>query len=160
MRAKAAFEILSASIDHKAGDEGPHSQRCRPGDRVAPRRPNSATKTDVRIDKLTAEDQEECYALLASQPSSDTTDHVVEAVQRQGRHLVYIVTSEIAAGQNRVALPAEILATNRKVPPSIVCFEVTGRNVGDIVIPESTRLEVFPEARSVRIRFQSAPCCH
>ena len=109
------------------------------------------------VKALSPEQQAECHELLAANEDTDCKDHVAEVVERQGRHLVYVVTTGMAIGPNRIALPAQILASNRKQPPSIVRFEVTEDDGGEVVIPDETRLELFPEARSVRIRFQSDP---
>jgi hypothetical protein len=154
IRVKAAFELLASDVEIPR-EPRQYAETGKIQMTVTPRRPSQAKGTNVRIETLSKEDKEDCFAILASQPKSEATDHVVEEIHRQGRHLVYITASEFNVGQNRIALPAQFLVTNRKVDPSIVNFYVTGRIIGDIVIPEDTRLEVFPGARSVRIRFRS-----
>ena len=106
-----------------------------------------------KVQTLTPEEQAECFALLASQQETGTTDHVAEEIQCQGRNLTYIVASQATAGQNRVALPADVLVTKRTVSPKIVSFELSQPSAGDVLVPETTRREIFPGARSVRIRF-------
>lgn len=153
-RAKAAFELLKTEAEHSPCDGQP-ATICQSGARITPRRPTTAGAAHIRIDSFSPEDQQEGSAVFLAHPDAEATDHVAEAIHRQGRHLVYVVASEIAPGLNRVALPAQFLVTNRKVAPSIVSFRVKRRTFGVIVIPEEKRLEVFPGARSVRIRFES-----
>lgn len=120
---------------------------------VTPRRPGQAAKSSVKERTLSPEEQEACFTALTEQPESTAASHVAEVIQSQGRSLVYIVASQIAKGRNRVALPADILVTNRRTDPKIVSFDVPCMSAGDIVVPEEIRLELFPGARSVRIRF-------
>lgn len=102
-------------------------------------------------------DPHECRTLLENDPLEDAADHVVEAVHRKGWDLLYVVSRAAAPGLNRVALPAAVLTSRRKVAPKIVSFRVAGSCVGEILVPEETRLKEFPGARSVRIRFCQPP---
>lgn len=149
LKAKAAYELLLEDED-VALDEV--REAVRPS-RVMPRRPGQEPKVAIRERRLTPEAQEDCLAALRDAPAEGTHDHVVELVQAKGRSLVYIVAGQISAGTNRVALPADILVTNHAKALKIVSFNVPHMTSGDVVVPDQARTEMFPGARSVRIRF-------
>ena len=146
LKVKAAFELLSADHNACCVDDG--------GDaRVYPRRPGQMDRSTSTLHTMSPKEQAACYELLASRPDAGATDHVAELIHSQGRNLVYIVASEAVTGLNRVALPAEILVTNREVPPKIVSLEISRSTGNEVVVPEASRREIFPGARSVRVRF-------
>ena len=148
LRAKAAYELLRSEEPVAKPVSTPD-----PSARVTPKRPGERAKTVFKERTLTPAEQAECVAVLQAVAEEGTHDHVAEMVQMQGRSLVYIVAAQINGGTNRVALPADILATKRSVDPKIISFNVPCMTSGEVVIPEKTRLELFPGARSVRIRF-------
>jgi len=152
----AAFEYLK-SLKTDLGSEADYGPATHTGS--AGTVPHRAVRPHIetRTDHLAEDDIAECRALLEDDPLEDAADHVAEAVHRKGRDLLYVVPGAAAPGLNRVALPAAVLTGRRKVAPKIVSFRVAGSCVGEILVPEETRLTEFPGARSVRIRFCQPP---
>lgn len=159
LKAKTAFEYLGGK-DKTFGASG----KCEPAFEARPagaaRRPRPRPGIVAQTEPLGKDDIVSGRALLENDPVEGATDHVVEALERQGRSLVYMVPGAAGAGLNRVALPAAILSGYRgKVRPTVVTFELVGASADEYVIPDETRHAMFPGARGVRIRFCRSPDC-
>lgn len=87
---------------------------------------------------------------------AEVTDHVVRAVQRQGRALTYLVSGPLAHGTNRVALPTALLESTRSLRPEVLAISTTSAGKGTVTVPDAVRSRLFPGARTVRIRFGTA----
>ena len=85
--------------------------------------------------------------------SKSAKDHVPDAVSRLGRRLTFQVSRPLSKGINRVALPTTVLANDRVPNPRILSFFSHDDGAGVVHVPDSVAREMFPGARSVRIRF-------
>jgi len=153
LRAKTAFEYLGGSEKTFGASD--------PGEPALHAVPTAMTGLNelrpsvvVRTEKLSNDDIKASWELLYEEPADSATDHVVEVIQRMGRSLTYVVPSPAASGLNRVALPAAILSGyRRKICPTVVSFELADAKIDQFLVPEKMRLDIFPGAWNVCIRF-------
>lgn len=159
LEAKAAFEYLGGK-DKTFGAPGKWEPAFEAGPAGAARRPRPRPGIVAQTEPLGKDDIALGRALLEQDPVERATDHVVEALERKGRNLVYMVRGAAGAGVNRVALPAAILSGHRgKVRPTVVTFDLVRASVDEYVVPDDTRHAMFPGARDVRIRFCGSSDC-
>ena len=114
---------------------------------IHPRRVRSA-----RITQLTEVIADRCRKLLDE--SGDTqADHVPEAIRRCGREIDYLVTSPLAKGVNRIALPVCDYRGTRQSTIRSITFTASDSGSGTFTIPDHLRRNLFPGARNVHIHF-------
>lgn len=163
--AKSAYDFLTGSASDLEFLAAAEAQRSASAGQSGGR-----PRVVTRILKFSADALSECQELLVEQPAvtdqsdhdgevatagrtTNTTDHVPNAVRRRGRCLTFLVGTPLGQGTNRAALPTGVLENNRKLKPKIVTFNSGGTGSGAIEIPEKLRSSLFPGARSVRISF-------
>jgi len=159
LTAKAAFEYLGGK-GKTFGAPGKWEPAFEDGPAGAERHPRPRPGIVAQTETLGKDDIASGRALLENDPVEGATDHVVEALERKGRSLVYMVPGAAGAGLNRVALPAAILSGCRgKVRPTVVTFDLLGASADEYVVADETRHAMFPGAREVRIRFCGSSDC-
>ena len=158
--AKAAYDFLrsemGAALPETTSQGGGVSAR-------GVRRPEITPRTEALAPEAVAH----CRALLAApadradeteagqRPPKAAADHVPTFVERCGRHLTYVVSTPLARGRNRVALPTALLEGTRRLDPTIVSFLSAEAGHGEYRLPESGSARLIRGARSVTIRFGS-----
>ena len=159
--AHAAYEFLS---DDAASERFTMANSARVQGAVAPspRQAMHRPKVAKREIQLPPEVVAECRSHLsesgegAAAVTLAASDHVAEAVVREGREITYQVETPLIAGRNRVALPTSWVDSARKPKPAVLTFSSPRAGSGEILVPDAVRQRVFPGARSVRLRFASA----
>ncbi len=80
-------------------------------------------------------------------------DHVPEAIRRCGREIEYLVTTRLAKGVNRIALPICDYSGTNKSSTRTITFSASASGSGTFTIPDHLRRDLFRGARDVRIHF-------
>jgi hypothetical protein len=106
----------------------------------------------VKITPLTELVTARCRKVL-NDGGETQADHVPEAIRRSGREIEYLVTSHLAHGVNRIALPICDYSGTRKSNTRTITFSASASGSGTFKIPEHLRRDLFPGARDVRIHF-------
>ena len=167
VKAKAAYDLLyeaatAAAPKPRAKQPAPPQPKpakpVRPARPVRPTRPGhpaaEPAKARARSTEFTEEALKACKALLSREGRiGEVTDHLPSRVERQGRSIVYIVSSTLGAGKNRIAMPTAVLEGSHRVSPKIMSFNSSSDGASEIEVPQVLREKLFPGARSVRIRF-------
>ena len=93
----------------------------------------------------------ECKSCL----SDDGCDgqHVSTMLHRTGRSLTYFVPTTPVNGNNVVVVPTGELVDTRYVHPKVVTFGTNEMSAGVYQVPHEVCGDLFPGARSVKIRF-------
>ena len=92
-------------------------------------------------------------AILTDTPTEGSTDHIATTIRMEGRKLTYLVPSRLTKGRNRVAVPADILATKTNLATKVITFRTSNDGRGQIRVPdERVRLD-FTGASEVVIQF-------
>jgi hypothetical protein len=89
----------------------------------------------------------------ASRSQSDLTDHVPKGVERQGRKVVFLVTTTPRKGRNRVVIPTALLKDKRKTEPKIFVFDADMMHAAELLIPDPIASQALPGVRDLRVRF-------
>lgn len=149
-----------------------HTARRAPGTASgpAPQRPRLAERETPLAEAATIA----CRALLAqeepapraahlrlhaeaeTQAGGATVDHVPHALRRRGRAVTFVLRGRLAAGLNRVALPAGVLEGADCPRPQVVAISAAREAAGEVVVPDRVRARLFPGARQVRLRFDGS----
>ena len=95
----------------------------------------------------------ECQSVLCE--DSKRAQHVSTILHRLGRKLTYFVPTAPANGLNEVAVPTGELVDHRHAVPQIVPVNTNEISAGVYDVPQELCEELFPGARSVKIRFSA-----
>lgn len=177
-RVRAAYDFLQGGPVPVAVPDKPVATEDAPA--PAPSRPKvprpSLTK---RVEDLGEEIQDACQSVLkederiaagmaaANSAAADDApqtveaeararpfkDHVPASFSRLGRSLTFRVNNPLRKGINRVAMPTTVLAHDKAPNPRILSFFSHDDGAGVIHVPDSVAREMFPGAKSVRLRF-------
>ncbi|MDD9922067.1 MAG: J domain-containing protein [Boseongicola sp.] len=110
-------------------------------------RPAATTRSTVFSPELRAE----CKSLISDEEPGH--GHIVRSVERMGRRLTYRVRSELAEGENCVAVPTGELVDPRHMKPTTVRFVSDEGGSGRLELPDHLREASFPGATQVVILF-------
>ena len=116
--------------------------------RINPRPSVKPTETAFSDDIIA-----ECQGVLPE--DSERAQHVSTMLHRIGRKLTYFVPSAPANGVNEVVVPTGELVDHRHALPQIVPISTNDLSAGVYDVPQDLCEELFPGARSVKIRFAS-----
>jgi hypothetical protein len=170
---RAAFRrrAFETHPDRHAGKEEEFARVCAAYEVLRDRRATSVMapvrpRTEVRVSSLPDEVMRRCREMLdedmapatATAPVAvgdmgDCRDHVPTAVRRQGRRVAYLVTTPLAKGANRVAVPVGEFEDPRRITSKLVRVNSARRGPGRVDVPDEVREELFPGTRSVSIHF-------
>ncbi len=95
----------------------------------------------------------ECRSRLDE--SADRAQHISTMLHRLGRKLTYFVPTVPANGTNDVVVPTGELVDHRHAVPQIVSVNTNEISAGVYDVPQELCEELFPGARSVKIRFSA-----
>lgn len=110
-------------------------------------RPSVKPTETVFSDEILAE----CQSCLDA--DSGRAQHVSTMLHRLGRKLTYFVPSAPANGMNEVVVPTGELVDHRHALPQVVAVRTNDIAAGEYTVPQELCDELFPGARSVKIRF-------
>lgn len=149
IRINLAYDVLKKRRPDQMRADAPKPRA--PGSRPTsqPVRPDIRSRTHL----VTAAEHTACTAALARHPDAAATDHTARAIDRKGRRITYTVSTGLAAGLNRIAVPTGFLVDNKSVAPVIVQLETQTMGAATYHVPEATRKALFKGAAEVVIRF-------
>ncbi len=168
-RIRAAYEFLQTGTLPVKEPEAPAASEVRPKRPDIPR-----PKLTKRVEDLEQDVVAECRAALKkregqempaanseAEPAENTKDgrkltskdHLPVSISRLGRSLTFLVSNPLKKGVNRIALPTNVLETNRDTEPRVLSFFSHDEGPGVILVPDAVAQQVFPGARRVQIRF-------
>jgi len=162
VRAKAAYDLLQsdeadADVRHAAWSGARPAHRPRVRSRVVPLSEAAVSACRAALESQTAAAAGrpgETSLAPDRAPDGEAPDcHVPQATLRQGRLLVYLVSTPLVPGLNRVALPTALLKDNRRVEPRVLTVRSAGGGSGEVTLPDHVCARMFPGARGVSIRF-------
>lgn len=113
---------------------------------INPRPSVKATETAFSEDILA-----ECKSALPK--DSDHAQHISTMLHRMGRKLTYFVPTPPANGDNDVVVPTGELVDTRSAHPQIVPVQTNDIMAGVYEVPRDVCDDLFPGARSVKIKF-------
>ncbi|MEK6216511.1 MAG: J domain-containing protein [Boseongicola sp.] len=119
---------------------------------IVPKQVRPRPVVNAKITQLTELVTARCRKVL-NDGAETQQDHVPEAIRRSGREVEYLVTSRLAQGVNRIALPICDYSGTRKSNTRTITFSASTSGSGTFTIPEQLRRDLFPGARDVRIHF-------
>lgn len=119
---------------------------------AAPKQVRPRPVVNARITPLTELVAAQCRKFLKDGHETQA-DHVPEAIRRGGREIEYLVTSRLAKGVNRIALPICDYSGKNRPKSRTITFSASASGSGTFTIPDHLRRDVFPGARDVRIHF-------
>lgn len=96
---------------------------------------------------------EECKACIDG--IEDESHHVSTILHRIGRQLTYFVPTIPANGNNEVVVPTGELVDTRHACPQVVPVDTREMSGGVYSVPRELCEDLFPGARSVKIRFSA-----
>lgn len=140
----AAYELLK-----KDAPEEDTLQRAGVRPSRVPSRPMVKPRVTV-IDEVTLA---RGRAILTDTPTDNSTDHVATTIRMEGRKLTYLVPTRLTKGRNRVAVPADILATKANLATKVITFRTSNDGRGQIRVPEERVRMDFTGANEVVIQF-------
>jgi hypothetical protein len=80
-------------------------------------------------------------------------DHVPDTIRRRGRALTFVVSTSLAPGMNRVAVPTSMFREKDGIAPRILSVRSARGGTTEVTVPDHLRARMFPGARSVVLRF-------
>lgn len=95
----------------------------------------------------------ECQSCLDK--DAGRAQHISTMLHRMGRKLTYFVPSAPANGTNEVVVPTGELVDHRHAVPQVVAVNTNDISAGVYDVPQDLCDELFPGARSVKIRFSA-----
>lgn len=93
----------------------------------------------------------ECQSVLPE--DSERAQHISTMLHRMGRKLTYFVPTAPANGANDVVVPTGELVDTRSAHPRIVPVQTNDILAGVYEVPRDVCDDLFPGARSVKIKF-------
>ena len=94
-------------------------------------------------------------AILADTPTDDAADHIATVIRQEGRKLTFLVPSRLTEGRNRVAVPADVLASKTSLATKVITFRTSNAGRGQIRVPDERVKMDFSGAHEVVIQFGS-----
>ena len=119
---------------------------------IAPKRVRPRPAVSAKVTPLTELIEARCRKAL-NENGATQADHVPEAIRRRGREMEYIVTTPLAKGVNRMALPIFDCSSAHESKIRTITFSASNGGSGTFTIPEHLRRDLFAGARDVRIHF-------
>jgi len=138
-----AYQFLKANAEKLGIPDAPAPRR-----QVTSRPMMQPTETEFTEDVI-----EECKACLPG--IAKNAEHVSTILHRLGRKLTYFVPTSPANGTNDVVVPTGELVDTRHAHPRVVSINVNDIAAGVYEVPTEVCEDVFPGARSVKIRFSA-----
>lgn len=83
----------------------------------------------------------------------ESARHVAIGSIRKGRHIVFVVPSDIAEGDNLVIVPCAEITEPKRFAPTSLCVPSEKVVNGMYAVPPEECADLFPGARTARIRF-------
>lgn len=140
-----AYQFLRSNFDLLGIPDAP-VQPSTPRRTVTSRPLMQPTETEFTDDVIA-----ECKACLPS--NAQAAQHVSTILHRMGRKLTYFVPTAAANGINEVAVPTGELVDTRRAHPQVVPVDAQDITSGVYDVPTDVIEDLFPGARSVKIRF-------
>ena len=141
----AAYELLK--------QEAPQEPQVIPRSNVTPTRVNSRTMVKTRVTVIDEVTLARGRAILVDTPTDDACDHVATRIRQEGRKLTFLVPSRLKTGRNRVAVPADVLASKTNLATKVITFRTSNSGRGQIRVPDERVRMDFTGANEVIIQF-------
>ena len=138
-----AYQFLKANADALGIPDAP-----KPARRATSRPMMQPTETEFSEDTI-----EECKSCLPG--IATDAEHVSTILHRLGRKLTYFVPTAPANGTNDVVVPTGELVDTRRAHPRLVSVDANDIAAGVYEVPSDVCEDIFPGARSVKIRFSA-----
>ncbi|MXQ06546.1 DnaJ domain-containing protein [Alphaproteobacteria bacterium GH1-50] len=141
----AAYALLTGDMP-EAANAAPEERK------VSARRP---TRPELGIRVLAVDEMtmKRAERLLAETREDASAEHVAVNIRQTGRRLTYLFSSRLSQGRNRIALPAEILASPVRNTPRIITFRSANAGRGQVRLPRDLVTANFPGATEVVLQF-------
>ena len=142
----AAYALLTGDMP-EAANAGPAPER-----KVTARRP-SRPELGIRVLAVDEMTMKRAERLLAETREDASAEHVAVNIRQTGRRLTYLFSSRLIQGRNRIALPAEVLASPVRNTPRIITFRSANAGRGQVRLPRDLVTANFPGATEVVLQF-------
>ena len=140
----AAYELLKS--------EAPAEKKARYGG-VRPARVPSRPTIQTTLSMIDEVTQARSRAVLEETKDGESKDHVATTVRKEGRKLTFLMSTRLAKGRNRVAVPSDLLASRRSQNTKVITFRTTNDGRGQIRVPDECRKMDFPGAHEIVLQF-------
>lgn len=121
--------------------------------RVSPSRVSSRQMIQPRVSVIDEVTLARGKALLAEVPNDDARDHVATVIRQEGRKLTFLIPTRLSKGRNRVAVPADVVASRTNLATKVITFRTGNSGRGQIRVPDERVRMDFSGAHEVILQF-------